>query len=336
MSLQPGDAYKRNVSEVAIDLSAVVRNAEKIKKQSPLIAVVKDDAYGHGSIAVAKSLEATADGFAVTTIAEAEELVDAGIARDILVLGPSHCCTSAKNIIYTVSSVAETDRLCRFRRPKVAVKINTGMNRFGAEPADAPRLIGYVRERADLHSVYSHLREPENADLSAVQLARFRTATDGLGVKRHLSASRGFLLGGDYAFDAVRCGIALYGGIDGFEQAMSVYAPVLAIRDVPTGEGVGYGSEVFERPARVAVLGIGYADGYRRLSSPRYVVIAGKKCRVVSVCMDVSFAVLEGTEVSDTAEVLGKNLTASELAESYGTITYEVFTSFGRLAKRYG
>ena len=325
------------MSEVVIDLSAVVRNAEKIKKQAPLIAVVKDDAYGHGSVAVAKCLENVADGFAVTTVAEAEELTGAGITRDILVLGPSHCCASAKNVIYTVSSAEETDRLCRFMRPKVAVKINTGMNRFGTEPAAAEKLVDYVRERAVLHSVYSHLREPENTELAAVQLARFHDATDSLEVKRHLSASRGFLLGEKYKFDAVRCGIALYGGISGFEQAMSVYAPVLAVRDVPAGEGVGYGSVTFDRPTRIAVLGIGYADGYRRLTAPRYVAVAGVKCRVVSVCMDVSFAVLPyGTDASDTAEILGKNVPAHELATSYGTITYEVFTSFGRISRRYG
>lgn len=326
------------MSEIVIDLSAVVRNAEKITKQIPLLAVVKDDAYGHGSVAVARALNGIADGFAVATLAEAEELVGAGINADVLVLCPSHCCLPARNVIYTVSSKDDIDRLCRFMRPRVAVKVNTGMNRFGVMPEKAGELMRYARERASLHSVYSHLREAENAALTEMQLTRFRAATDGQRVMRHLSASHGFLLGERYAFDAVRCGIALYGGLEGFETAMSVYAPVLAVREVPAGEGVGYGSEIFTRSTRVAVLGIGYADGYRRLTAPRYAAIGGAKCRVVSVCMDVSFAVLpESVAAADMAEILGVSAPVAELAQSYGTITYEVFTSFGKIKnRRYG
>lgn len=323
------------MSEIVIDLSAVVRNAEKIANRVPLLAVVKDDAYGHGSTEVSKCLETVALGFAVSTLVEAEKLVHAGITRDILVLGPSHCCLPAKNIVYSVSSTGDIDRLCRFKRPRVAVKVNTGMNRFGIECNNAIELIDYASKRADLHSVYSHLRAPEDDRLSSMQLSRFVSATCGQSVMRHLSASRGLTLGSRYDFDAARCGIALYGGIDGFEQAMSVYAPVLAVRDVIAGEGVGYGNATFDKNARIAVIGIGYADGYRRLSAPRCVSISGKRCPIVSVCMDVSIAVLPmGTEPSDTAEIMGKNITVAELAESYGTITYEVFTSLGSKIKR--
>lgn len=326
------------MSEIVIDLSAVERNAEKIKNNAPLIAVVKDDAYGHGSVPIAKRLSGIACCFAVANVEEAEELAKNGISDDVLVLCPSHYPSRFKNVVYSVSSKTEIDRLSRLKRPRVAVKVNTGMNRFGVMPDKSAELFAYARERAIVHSVYSHLRDPDYEELAELQRSRFVAATEYADVPRHLVSSCGLKCGREYYFDAVRCGIALYGGCDGYEQAMSVYAPILTVRDVRAGDGVGYGTDVLDKHLRVAVIGMGYADGYRRLTLPRHVFIGGARCRVLSVCMDVCIAALPETTIcDDTAEIMGKHITVGELAESYGTIAYEVFTSFGKgKRKHYG
>lgn len=338
MSRRASVAYTDNMSEAHINLAAVRRNAKKITKTAPLIAVVKADAYGHGAVAVCGALSDTASAFAVATVAEAAELIAAGIKLPVLVLGKSHCVLPAPNVVYSASSFAEIDRLCRLSAPGLAVKVNTGMNRYGCAPSDAAKLAAYARERGVLHSVYSHLRAPEDRGLSEKQLAVFSAATKGIRAPRHLIASGGIALGRDYLFDYARCGIALYGGIEGFEQAMTVTAPIAELRDVPPGEGCGYGSAVFGDGARVAVIEIGYADGFRRLTGSRFVAIGDIECPVVAVCMDVSFAVVPPcVTADDTVEITGRNMPIGRLARSYGTIPYEVMTSFGaRVTRKYG
>ncbi len=321
--------------EAFINLSALIRNAEKCKKFSRLCAVVKADAYGLGADRIATELGEIADMFAVATQAEAERLVACGVKKDILILGRSLYGSAARNIIHTVSSAEEIERLGF--RPRVAIKVNTGMNRYGADPSEVPALLSSAREKAEISSIYSHLRDSSDKELSAKQLSVFKSVTDGTGIPRHISATGGISLGRDYALDFVRAGVGLYGGTKGFENVITVTAPVLEVRNVAAGEGFGYGNALLNKPARVAVIEIGYADGYRRLSAPRYLLINGKLRRVLAVCMDVCFA--EGDDVTkgDVAEIIGNGITLENLAKSYGTITYEVLTGLGkRVIRRYG
>lgn len=322
-----------------IDLSAIAFNARKISAKGRLIAVVKANAYGLGSVRVAKSLSDFVHGFAVATIREAEELANAGITKDILILGPSNYCLSFDNLIYSVSSVAEIDKLSRKSRPRFALKVNTGMNRYGAMPQDVAELAAYAAARGKLISVFSHLRSPSRVCVER-QLSEFLSATKGIDAEKHIAAS-GAVGNADCALDCFRCGIALYGGATGFASVVKVAAPVLAVRRVKSGEGVGYGSEVLAADTDVATLGIGYADGYRRLTSPRYVAINGVRCKVLAVCMDATVVSVPhdvSVSVFDTAEILGDIITIDELAESYGTIPYEVLTGFDtkRMDKYYG
>ncbi len=320
-----------------IDLSAIVYNARKIASRGRLIAVVKANAYGLGSVRVARALDDYVDGFAVAVVGEAEELLASGIKKDILVLGPSNYALAERNVVYTVSSAAEIDKLSRKRRTRFALKVNTGMNRYGAAPHDVSELAAYASECGELVSVYSHLRCPSHP-FAGVQLSEFLAATEGINAEKHIAASGAFG-NEDFALDCFRCGIALYGGVEGFADVVKITAPILTVGHVSAGDGVGYGSEVSAEDTDIAVLGIGYADGYRRLTAPRYVAVNGVRCKVLAVCMDATIVAIPHTvSVYDAAEILGNVITLDELAQSYGTIPYEVLTGFDtkRMEKIYG
>ena len=158
--------------------------------------------------------------------------------------------------------------------------------------------------------------------------------------KKHIAASAAVALYKEkYSLDGLRCGLALYGACEGFLPPLKLNAPLLCIRRVKKGDGVGYGSEVLNKDTLVAVIGIGYADGFRRLSDKRYVAINGKKCEVLAVCMDVSIvdiSSLSNDALPDSAEIIGDTITVNDLAKSYGTIPYEVFTGLGkRIVREY-
>ena len=320
--------------EMTVDLDVIRRNAKKIASRTPLCAVVKANAYGHGAVAVTRALRGIARSFAVATADEAEELTDFGVREEILILGNARRTVRADNVVYTVSSFEDVDRLSREGAFSFAVAVDTGMHRFGAAPSDARLLVAYASRHGNVRSVYTHLRDHTDAQLSEKQYGLFAEAT-GDDVLRHISASGGLLLDKKFRMDEVRIGIALYGGMPGQLQAMTVTAPVLAVRNIPAGEGVGYGSRVFMHDTTVAVVGIGYADGYRRLTAPRTLLICGRECKVLSVCMDVCFAELpKGVRRADRAVITGRALPLTRLAESYGTITYEAMTCFGSRVKR--
>ena len=317
-----------------VDLDVLRANAIVAAAGTPLCAVVKADAYGLGAVRVARALRGIARSFAVAVPAEAEELVRAGIAEEITVLGRSLSSVKGRNVTYSVSSRDDVDRLSRYFSPSFAIAVDSGMHRFGADPSDVGDLYAYACERGRVRSVYTHLRAPDDEELTDAQLSVFRAATEGMPVPAHVAAS-GALYRDDLRMDIVRPGVALYGGAEGFGRVMRVTAPVLCVRRVPAGEGVGYGSRTLMADTNVAVIGIGYADGYRRLTAPRYVSVDGMRCRVISVCMDVCFAALPCDVTSAfEAEIVGDEITLSELAKSYGSIPYEVLTSFGRRVQR--
>ena len=197
-----------------IDPCALRRNAKKISHTAKLIAVIKDDAYGHGMTECARILSCVANMFAVANESEARSLLDSGIKKDILILHP---CASprlnADNVIYTLSS----PRGCAaFEGSRTALKLNTGMNRFGADD-DARVLISFGQKLTRVHSVYTHLRCPADKGITDVQYARFERATKGVGLPRHIAASGALCREAGAPHDYVRCGIAIYGGTEGYE-----------------------------------------------------------------------------------------------------------------------
>lgn len=220
------------------------------------------------------------------------------------------------------------------------VQLDSGMNRLGLEPDD------FRAMRDDLIAnhpalVISHLAcsdEPDHA-MNAQQLRTFRDMTDGLPVRRSLSATGGTLLGEAFHFDLCRPGIGLYGGLP-FADAQPVVrlsAPVIQTRTVKPFETVGYANSYTANvETEVATISAGYADGLIRAMGPKAQVFAGDTaCKVIGrVSMDlITVDVSHLDEVPDKLDILCDHQGVDDLAEAAGTIGYEILTSLGG---RYG
>ena len=306
-------------------------------------AVVKADSYGLGAARVAQVLAragarkffvaAAEEGAAVRqALGEGPEIFvfsghmadDTGLIRDL-------------GLIPMLNSVEQVQRH-RDALPGAAfgVQLDTGMNRLGLEPADWAAVSAELIA-AGPKLVMSHLACSDEPDhpMNALQLKNFRAMTDGLGLKRALSATGGILLGPDYHFDVTRPGIGLYGGLP-FETARPVVRlslPVVQIRTVTPGETVGYANSwTATRESRIATVAAGYADGLSRRLSGKATLWAGDTpCPLIGrVSMDlITVDVTDLAEVPQSLEILGPHQGVDALAEVAGTIGYEILTSLG-------
>lgn len=306
-----------------VDLTAVRHNVGKIKRLSGgavLYAVVKADAYGHGAEEVARYIEDIVDGFCVAITDEGAALRIAGITKPVLVFTPpldneDAARARAYNLTVTVNS-PETASLCKGL--PCHIKVNTGMNRLGSPLSALPEILKAVDTEC-IEGVYSHLYAPHDNKASAEQLKIFERAVRLVKTYKpqataHLSASGGLLRGGKFLFDAVRCGILLYGyapygfSNDGFKPALKVYAK--RIQQTPfTGGGVGY-NKANKNYKTLAAYRCGYADGFKRT------VPLGE----MTLCMDsfISQKQRDYLLVMDDADAYAKRC---------NTISYEVLTS---------
>ncbi len=351
---------------LTIDLAALVANWRYLKAQAgeaDCAAVVKADAYGLGMVPVAAALWAAGcrtffvalphEGAALRqALPEAVIYVLSGLLADTARFYHEH---ALRPVLASPAEVKEWAALCRTveMRLPAALHIDTGMNRLGLSEAE----LKAVAEDRDLLGacrlvlVMSHLAcadEPGNP-MNAQQLETFGILKDRLPpCPASLANSAGTLMGPEFHFAMVRPGIALYGGNpfsgrpNPMKPVVSLYAPVLQVRTLKTGETVGYGATWrAERPSRIAVLGLGYADGYLRSLSwpakdgPAQVVIGGQYAPVVgrvsmdSICVDVTDVPEDLVHRGVRAEVIGPHLTVDELAKWAGTIPYEILTSLG-------
>lgn len=339
---------------LTIDLDAVAANWRALDRSSgpgcETAAVVKADAYGLGAAPVARALVSA--GARTLFVAQAmegvalREALGPGVA--ILVFeghmeGQADAIGGA-GLIPTLNS-PEQWRRHREALPGApfAVQLDTGMNRLGVEPREWAMLREPVLQ-AGPALVMSHLAcadEPWHA-ANAAQLAAFRSMTEGMAVRRSLSATGGTLLGPAYHFDMTRPGVGLYGGLP-FTDALPVVSldvPTIQVRDVAAGEGVGYAHAWrAARPSRVATVSAGYADGLIRAMGGLATVWAeGVPCPVVGrVSMDL--LTVDVTDLPDTPaafEVLGPHQGVDALADAAGTIGYEILTALGaRYARRH-
>ncbi len=328
-----------------ISLPKIRSNAQKIRAsagRTPLFAVVKDDAYGHGAEEVALALEEQVCGFAVASLDEGAALRVAGVSKDILVLTPvlseeEALRACAYGLILTVSSLATLHILLRAKEayslfPRVHIAVNTGMNRYGFR---AENLVRACREMKDAglfaEGIYSHLYAPEDGSAREQQTERFAAACSAAkryfpDAVRHLSATGGILAGEKYRFDAVRSGIALYGYLPrGFEgalclsPAMKVYSHVVQSGTF-TGGGVGYAAAEREYGA-LSTLRLGYGDGFFR---------AGGLGGIGKLCMDAY--IREGAGRAGQKRLVLRD--AEEYARRHGTISYEVLCRIGGRAEK--
>ncbi len=328
---------------LTIDLNALAANFHTLEAAggAPVHPVVKADSYGLGAAACAARLMAEgARTFFVARTGEGERLRAAlGAAPAIYVLDGCLAGRAARLRSADLRPVLNTgDQQSEWQAAgggPCGLQIDTGMNRLGFRAEDAPEPF----EGLDL--VLSHLAcaddpaEPMNArqrDAFAAAAGRYP------GVVRSFANSGGAFLGPDYAFDALRPGICMYGGgpegrpDDRIRPVATLAAEVLQVREVPTGESVGYSRGfIAGRPTRIATCATGYADGVLRSYSPRGLVfVAGEMRPIVGrVSMDVCAVDVSGLEVAvgDRVELFGANRMLDDAANAAGTIAYELLTS---------
>lgn len=359
---RPGVGSGIRPTRAEIDLDAIAQNATRLKQlvgaDVGILGVVKADAYGHGAVPVARALAARDEiaGLAVSLAEEGIELRRAGVGGEILVMGGvylgAHRDLVALDLVPIVSDAVDVIAFGRAARAanttaRIHVKVDTGMSRLGVRPEKLRELLEVVAGEPGVKLVgfCTHLASADMPDPTQTeeQLRRFAEAIPmaravaGGELVIHAANSAGAIRFPAARHDAVRPGLALYGGQSleaGFTPAMRLITSIAQLRDLQPGDAVSYGAHWrAQRPARVATLPCGYADGYpRRLSNTGEVLIRGVRCPVVgAVCMDmtiVDVTGVEGAAIGDEAVLLGaqgdERITAQELAEKAGLIEYEI------------
>jgi alanine racemase len=318
-------------SSFTLDLGAVRRNAATLLRAAggaELWAVVKAEGYGHGAVDVSKAaVEAGAGALCVATLPEALHLRAALRNARIIVMGPVSDREIGEARAARLELVAADGRI-----PEglpVHVKVDTGMGRWGLSELPAPT--------RDVVGVMSHLASAESDPaFTQLQVERFREATAGLeALTRHIANSAATLRYAETRFDAVRCGIALYGispfGADpaeeGLEPTLRWESYVALVKRLEPGDSTGYGRRfVADRATWVGVVPVGYADGFRRDMTGTDVLVKGVRRRVVgTVSMDALAVILDGdVAVGTPVTLVGDGIRIEEHARIAGTIGYEI------------
>lgn len=352
MESAPPATQGRTLAE--IDLGAVRHNVRALKRRASdalLMAVVKADAYGHGSVPISlAAIEAGADSLAVVTAEEGAELRHAGITAPILVftdLLPQKLLLARQHrLAVTAHSVESAKWISSVPGLKAHLKVNTGMNRWGVEPSEVGEARGILGDR--LAGIYTHFASADSdAETTKLQMERFDAvlADQPLGgLLVHAANSAALLWHPEAHYDCVRPGIAVYGlhpkgdggdpAEEGLRPVMSLKSYVADVRRLLPGEGVSYGLTFRAGEATfAATVPVGYAEGYRRaLSGGAYALIRGRRRALLGrVTMDACvFGVDGGVGIGDEVVLVGEQgdevVTAEELGRVGGTINYEITT----------
>ncbi|MCL2001561.1 MAG: alanine racemase [Planctomycetes bacterium] len=359
-----------------VNLSAIADNVRYFRgiigPDRLLMPAVKADAYGHGAEPVARAvLAGGADRLAVATCLEGQSLREAGIGISIQVLGallPEEVRTAIKYDLTLSIHEPETagfvsrEAALAGKVVPVHVKIDTGMGRLGILPENAVKA---AREASGLpglrlEGVFMHFADAGDEAYSRFQLAGFNQACSAIeqagisGFVRHAANSAASLLYPEARFDMIRPGAGIYGYHSPgrlrkdftLRPALSLKSAVIQVKSYPAGSSLGYGRTfTTSRPTRIAILPLGYADGYRREFSNRAeVLIRGMRAPVVGmVSMDYAMAdvtsigdIPPGTEATMLGEDGGDRIWPEELAEWGETIPYCLTTGLGkRVDRRY-
>jgi Alr-MurF fusion protein len=359
----------RRPTWVEIDLSAIAHNTRHIATlvgpRVRILASLKADAYGHGAVKVAHTvLHNGASMLGVATVSEAMPLREAGINAPILVFGyvPSWQMREAVHLgvtltLYSIEAAQAASRaaLALGRTAIAQVKVDTGMGRLGIRSeqiGDIVKLVKVIGELPglQLEGIFTHFAMADTLDQThtRMQLARFQNVLQVLekeGIRpplAHAANSAAMLTLPEARLDMVRPGIALFGLHpsedvplpDSFRAALSFKTQVAQVKLIPAGECLGYGCAFYTgQPTTIAVLPVGYADGFRRAPTNwGSVLIHGQQAQLVGrVCMDqcmVDVSHIPQTRVGDEVVLIGRQgsatLTAEQVAQRLGTINYEV------------
>jgi len=365
----PYENFPQRPAWTEIDLGSVRRNLHLIRHDLPkhvkLLAVVKDEAYGHGAVDVARiALEEGAWGFGLSTLEEAMHLRDAGITAPLLLLGErqpaelewcvAHDLTVCVNEPHNIRALAKIAADFGKRVP-VHLKINTGMSRYGARWDEALHIVEKIltEKSLALEGLMTHFAQSDETDktFANIQFARFNELIRALEQRnihvpiKHCCNSGGFLDLPQAHLDMVRVGILLHGvfpsqvcrRIPGIEPVMSVKARIAAIQKLHPGEVVGYGMRYTANSVRrIAILPIGYGDGFPRVRNEGFALIHGQRAPLVGgIAMDaltVDVTDIPQAQMWDEAVIMGKQggdeITVRDIAKLKNSVTYDVLTNW--------
>lgn len=347
-----------------IDLDALRHNYQLAKSLSGCraLAVLKANAYGHGAVECARALAEDADAFAVACIEEALELRAAGIEQPILLLEgwfeASELPLIVKHQLWCVMHhQGQVQELLAAQLGKplhIWLKLDSGMHRVGFDPdeyAGLWRQLERSNNVASLTSMTHFARADEpTTGRTEEQLETFTRATQGLQGASSLCNSPGVLAWPQAHGDWLRPGIMLYGATPfEFDQdhaaqlkpVMQLQSKIIAVRQLPAGEPVGYGSRfITQRPTRVGVVAMGYADGYpRHAADGTPILVDGQRSQLIGrVSMDMltlDLTDLPQTGLGSDVRLWGAGLNASEVARHAGTIAYQLFCNLNRVPRRF-
>ena len=361
-----------------IDLDVIAQNMRIIRdlsKSKEVAAVVKADAYGHGSVALAKTLlENGATRFAVARLDEAIELRHHGITAPIFILGYTDPARASEAIAYNVdvcmydyeeAKIFSAEAVKQNSKVAFHIAIDTGMERIGYRPnSDSVAEIVKISKLPNvvLEGIFTHfcLADTTDKTFTHKQYQRFKWVCDELAKQNvkinvhHCANSAAIIDLPQYHYDMVRAGVIMYGmapsaEVDikhtGLKPAMSFKCEVTLVKTVNVGEGIGYGHKYIADSKRIiATIPVGYADGYTRLLSGKAeVLIHGKRAKVVgNICMDqcmVDVTDIPDVKVGDEVVIFGTQgnecILADELADKLGTINYEITCMISRRVPRF-
>ena len=323
------------------------------------MAVVKADGYGHGAVQIARFCAGEGVGaFAVATVNEGAALRRAGIKGDILVLGrtfpPEFSEAHRRNLILTVADPVHAEELAAFGKSlRLHVAVDTGMHRLGfpSSVVDAVAAV-YRAPRLRAEGLFTHLcaadsDTPSDRAFTHSQIDAFFALAANLKARGidpgvlHIQASAGIYSCPALPCSLVRPGLALYGvGGSGLRPVLTLKCRVAAIHVLAPGDTAGYGRAfTASRPTRLAVLSIGYADGFpRALGGRGHALIAGKSAPIVGrVCMDQTLCdvtAIPATVPGCEAVLIGSGLDAAAVASAAETIPNELLSRLGVRVQR--
>jgi alanine racemase len=343
-----------------IDTAAFVANYRHAKALAPgarAVAVVKANGYGHGAIRLAQALGDEADAFGVACTEEAMELRESGIGNPILLLEGVYEPDEIRNaalhglqmVVHSQTQLAWLLAARPARPLAIWLKIDTGMHRLGLAATEAASAYRRLRASPNVAGVVlmSHFARADETDNAATQtqLEMFRQCTDGIEASCSLANSAAIMAWPDTRRDWIRPGIMLYGSspLDRpaafrvpLSAVMRLESQLIATRELAAGESIGYGARyTCDRPTRVGVVAIGYADGYpRHAPDGTPVAVNGRLTRLIGrVSMDMLTVDLSGqpaARIGDPVELWGQRIDVGEIARLSDTIAYELLTRINR------
>ena len=364
------------LGRVEVDLGAIAENIRQLKgllsPQTKLMAVVKADAYGHGAVSVAKTVcQAGAEWLAVATLPEGIELREAGIKQPILLLGAIHTveevqaiahwqlqptlCTPQQALLFS-ETLNKLDQSLA-----VQIKIDTGMSRLGTPWQQGLEFFKLVQRlpNLELAGIYSHFATADSPDPTVMRQQHYRyenvineirdhwqSDADPQFPLLHISNSAATLADRNLHYDMVRIGLSVYGlypathltSVVTLKPAMQIKARVTQVKTIEAGTGVSYGYQfIAKKQTKIAVIGIGYADGIpRNLSNKIKVLIRGQLVsQIGTITMDqimLDVSEIPDLQVGEVVTLLGQDgeysISADDWANTIGTISWEILCGF--------